>query len=290
MVRYLSLGFDDERPYGDFAKKPEGKEFRREKWKFLERMNKLFDGEGVPRTHFLLTRYLQEAEQATGAAMLRDLYCYHPDLEIAQHSHSHGIIAPLHGVNQKVMTAEQYTQDLLLASGLVHSILGVWPKGLRTPYGYETDLSARSDILAGLRSASIRYVSSDLGMKDTLEGALTEERQPHDYGHVGFEDIMEVPAHGLQDVVFTKQKAKQLFGKEEAPSPEEAFAHYDGLLDQAKRMDVPRVSVALCLHPWAVMEYDPQVTLLMTLVDSARKKGFRVFSYGQVADFYRQFS
>ena len=287
MVRYLSLGFDDERPYGDFAKKPEGRKFRKEKWEFLERMNDLFDANAVERTHFILTKYLQEAEQATGAAMLKDLYFYHEKLEIAQHSHSHGIIAPLRGVNQKVMTAEQFTEDVRLAGDLIHSILGVRPKGLRTPYGYETDLSEHPDVLKGLENAGISYVSSDLGMKLTLEGALTKERQPHRYEKAGFPYLVEVPAHGLQDVVFTKQKAKQLFNKDEPPSPEEAFAHYDSLLDQAKRIEAQRVSVALCLHPWAVMEYDPQVTLLMKLVDSARAKGFRILSYEKVAKIYR---
>jgi hypothetical protein len=52
-------------------------------------------------------------------------------------------------------------------------------------------------------------------------------------------------------------------------------------------IEAERVSIALCLHPWAVMEYDPELELLLKISESARQKGFEILSYGQVADQYR---
>ena len=285
---HLSLGFDDKRPYGALAETPAGKAFQQRKLAFVGKMNKCFDEAGVPRTHFILTSYLEACRRDVGATFLRKVYPKkNPLLDLQQHSHSHGIMEALHGVNRPVMTAQEYIDDIGRAGELMHDILDVRPTGLRTPYGYEQDLSHRGDILTGLRDVGIEYVSSDLGMKDTLEGALTAQRQPHTYAHVGFPDIVEVPAHGLQDVVFTPEKAKQLFGKDQPPSAEEAFLHFDALLDQAKTIEAQRVSVALCLHPWAVMEYDPELALLLRITESARRKGFEVLSYRAVADLHR---
>jgi hypothetical protein len=284
----LSLGFDTERPHGALAGTEQGKIFRRKQLAFIGKMNERFDQAGVPRTHFILTSYLEGCRDDVGQALLRETYRKdHPLQELQQHSHSHGFMEPLPGVNRPVLTAQEYTADLRRASELLEEILGVKPTGLRTPYGYESDLAHRPDILCGLCDIGLTYVSADLGRKDTLEGSFTAERQPHTYGHVGFPDLVEVPAHGLQDVAFTQEKAKQLFGKDQAPTAAEAFRHYKALLEQADRAQTERIFVALCLHPWAVMEYDPELDLLLRITDTARSKGFSLLSYGQVADAYR---
>ncbi|MGB5498203.1 MAG: hypothetical protein WBM77_04695, partial [Maribacter sp.] len=59
------------------------------------------------------------------------------------------------------------------------------------------------------------------------------------------------------------------------------------LLIQANNMDLPTLSIALCLHPWAAMEYDPQLEIHKRIIDSARSKGFEIKTYGQVADSYK---
>lgn len=287
--RFLSLGFDDERPYGKLAATEKGKEFRARKLEFVQRMHERFDAHEIPRTHFILSSYLEAARADVGEALLRKIYpTSNPLIDIGQHSHSHGIVEPLHGVNQAPMTAEEYGADIEHAAELITDILGTYPRGLRTPYGYERDFSHRPDVLKGLRNTGIKYVSSDLGMKETLYGAMTEERQPHSYDAVGYPDIIEVPSHGPQDAVFTREKAKQLFNLDEAPSSQEALDFYTSLLDIASRMETQRVSVALCLHPWAMMEYDPELDLLLEVAGRARDKGFEVVSYRQVADQYRQ--
>lgn len=289
MQKSLSLGFDTERPYGKLAETEEGRQFRERQLAFIGLMNEKFDAANVPRTHFILTSYLDSARHAVGTALLRERYRKdHPLQDLQQHSHSHGIMSPLPGVERPVMSTENYIADLKRANDVMEDILSVTPQGLRTPYGYEHDLSGRTDILQGLREIGITYVSADLGMKRTLEGAVTRERQPHTYAHVGFPGIAEVPAHGRQDVVFTREKQKQLYGSTTVPTSNDIEMHFMELLRDAESLGADRVSIALCLHPWAVMEYDPQLTILLGLVATARRRGFDVVSYRDVADRYRK--
>jgi hypothetical protein len=285
----LSLGFDTERPYGPWAETPDGAAFRKRQLAFIDTMNEKFDAAEVPRTHFILTAYLDGCRKAIGKTLLRKRFDTKNHLQdLQQHSHSHGIMSPLQGVSRPVMSADEYIADLNAANLLLADILDVQAHGLRTPYGYEHDLTGRKDILDGLDRIGITYVSSDLGSKATLVGELTPQRQPHHYGHAGSPDIVEVPAHGVQDVVYTKEKAKQLFGKDEAEGGEAIVTHYTELLDKAAAIPATRVSVALCLHPWAVMEYDPELELLLKVVRNARERGFDIKSYAQVAEDFRK--
>ena len=288
MPHFLSLGFDDERPYGNLAETQVGKDFLNRKIDFLGRMNEAFDAAAIPRTHFLLGAYIEAARSSLGEEVLQAMYpATNPLLDLQQHSHSHGVYEPLAGVEKNPMTAEQYIADIWRASDVIEAVIGVRPQGLRTPYGYDHDLSGRSDILGGLRHAGIHFVSSDLGSKQTLAGEMTAERQPHSYAREGFPDIVEVPAHGLQDVVYTREKAQQLFNQDKPPSSEEAFQQYDAVLGRALQLNAEKISVALCLHPWAVMEYDPKLELLLRIVERAREKGFQILHYRAVANGFR---
>lgn len=285
--RYLSLGLDDERPYGALAESDKGRTFLNEKIDFLKRMNERFDAESIPRTHFLLGAYIEAARAKLGETVLRAIYNReNPLLDIQQHTYSHGVMSPLQGVNKDPLSAEDYIKDIARAGFVIKDTLGVKPVGLRTPYGYETDLSDRIDILQGLHDHGITFVSADMGPKATLEGPLTKERQPHPYVDVGYPDIVEMPGHGLQDVVFTQEKAKQLFGGH-LRTPDEARAHFLGLLDQAELIHRDQVATNLILHPWAVMEYDPQLDILVDVVRAARERGFEILTYKQVADLHR---
>lgn len=278
----LSYGFDTERPYGPQADAEAGREFRKRQLAFIGFMNETFDREEIPRTHFILTDYLQRCRGAAGDMLLRGIYRKgHGLQEIQQHSHTHGVMSALQGVNKDPMTPEAYIADLATASDLMVDILDIRPTGLRTPYGYPHDLSDRRDILEGMRSIGLTYVSADLGDKSTLVGAMTPERQPHTYAHAGFPDIVEVPAHGVQDVMFLPEKQAQL---KFMPPKADALEHYTDVLEEANLIGGTRVNVALCLHPWAVMEWDPTLEKLVALAGRARDKGVRLKTYGQVAD------
>lgn len=287
---FLALGFDDERPYGKAAEGADGERFFLKKAEFTQQMNKRFDAAEVPRTHFLLGRYIEECRQYFGKAPLADMYVTQsPYLELQQHSYSHRPFRPLDGVSQPIMSPVEFVGDVLHANQTLQEILDITPTGLRTPYGYAQDLADQRTVLQGLRAAGITQVSSHLrsGADSAVIGPNLRDGQPHSYGHVGYSDIVEVPSHGLQDVVFTREKVAALLGRDTVHTSQEIVEHYTQLLDEAKTIEAARTSVALCLHPWAVMEYDPKVDVLMQIVDSARDRGFQMVSYGQMADLYR---
>lgn len=279
-MRTLSFGFDTERPYGECANTPANKRLRHQQLSFIQRMNDVFDGERIPRTYFILGDYLEQSRKAVGKSVLRWTFPGSREyVDIQQHSYSHGIIEPLEGVQKEPMTSTEFITDVARAKLVIEDTLNVKTNGLRTPYGYEHDLSGHPTILRGLAELGINHVSSDLGNKSHLYGALTPERQPHRYAD---EPIIEIPSHGPQDVLFTTEKAKQVFNKPPV-TKQEAMQQYIRLLNIAGQMPDERVSIALCLHPWAVMEYDNDLSMLTGIANEARRRGFELLNYRQLA-------
>lgn len=286
--KYLSFGYDTERPYGELALSEPGSELRKKQIDFIRKLNTMFDQEGVPRTFFILGHYLESCLNDYDTDSLREIYNRNnPLLEIQQHSYSHPILRPIKGREEKkVITPQEFAKDVQQAGEIIEKILGVYPDGIRTPLGYHHDLSDIPEILEELHRMGVRYVSSDLRSEESLEAPLNKKRQPHDYGNIGYPTIIEIPSHGWQDPIFTQEKAF-MFLMREPDSLEKIFKHYNDLLIQANDMDLPILSIALCLHPWAVMEYDPQLEIHKRIIDSARNKGFEIKSYGQVADLHK---
>ncbi len=70
----LSFGFDTERPYGPRAETVDGKMFRAKQLEYIGRMNERFDAADIPRTHFILTSYLDGCRHAVGETLLRGLF------------------------------------------------------------------------------------------------------------------------------------------------------------------------------------------------------------------------
>ncbi|MDE3742516.1 polysaccharide deacetylase family protein [Maribacter polysaccharolyticus] len=286
--KYLSFGYDTERPYGEFAQTKIGSELRKKLMGFIRKLNGMFDQEDVPRTFFILGHYLEACLTDYDIDALREVYHKdNPLIELQQHSYSHPIIRKIKGREEKkVITSGEFIKDLQQAGEVIENILGVYPNGVRTPIGYHHDLSDMPEILEGMQGMGIRYVSSNLRSEDSLEAPLNRNRQPHDYGNIGYPTIVEMPSHGWQDVIFTKEKAAIFLGRE-PDSQEKICKHFDELLLQANDIDLPVVNIALCLHPWAVMEYDPQFEIHKHIINSARSMGFELKSYGQVADMFR---
>lgn len=286
--KYLSFGYDTERPYGELALSERGSAIRKKQIDFVRNLNSMFDQKCAPRTFFILGHYLESCLNEYDMDSLREVYdITNPLVEIQQHSYSHQIFRPIKGRNDKqILTPKEFAEDLKRAGVTIKKILGIYPDGLRTPLGYHHNLSDMPEILEVLRRMEFRYVSSNLRSEESLEAPLNKNTQPHDYGMVGYPTIMEIPSNGWQDVVFTQEKAMLFLGRE-PDSPEKIFQHYNELLKKAIEWDTPMVSIALCLHPWAVMDYDPQLEIHKRIIDSARNKGFEIRTYGQVADSFR---
>jgi len=130
------------------------------------------------------------------------------------------------------------------------------------------------DLVKGLKDVGIKYISSNLCSETNLNAPLNKQRQPHNYKNIGVPELLEIPSHGWQDAVFTKEKYFQFYG-DNLPSSKEILTHYKNLLDKSDKLNLPFVNVALCLHPWAVMEYDSNLEIHKQLVDYAREKIFQ---------------
>ena len=287
----LSLGYDTERPHGAFAESPStrmaARQTRSAQLSYISRLNAQLDKMRVPRTFFMLGHFLERCLDDYTQDQLLDIFApTNPLVDIQQHSHSHPIIRPpSKGETGEPVTAEEFGRDVGKANRVAEDILRVRPEGLRTPRGYDTDLSDRPDVLKVLRDEGIRFVSSDLRGVDSIDAPLTRARQPRTYEHAGVGDIVEVPSHGWQDVIFTKEKAQQLLGTQPA-GPEYIVGHYTGLLDSAAKLadsGVSPVCISLCLHPWAALEYDPALNIHTQLVDGAKDRGISIASYKSVA-------
>jgi len=286
----LSFGYDTERPFGQLALTPEGETLRTRQVQTVRNIIKTFDHEEVPRTFFILGQYLERCQPQFSAEELREIFDKTNTLnDIQQHSYSHPVFRKLAARADKIpVTTAEFLKDLEKANQIIEETLGVKPTGLRTPLGYHCDLSDMPELVNGLAGMGFYFISSDLRSTDSIEAKLLADRQPHTYAHIGQPGLVEIPSSGWQDVIFTVEKSKAyLNGK--IFSPDEIVQHYTGLFSQAKEMakSMPEgnaVYVSLCLHPWAVMEYDPKLEIHKRVIDAARNKDIEIVSYRAVAD------
>lgn len=297
--KILSLGFDDERPYGDLARTQEGQEYRLKKLDFIHRMNVTLNREGVPRTHFILGDYIDQCVEHVGEKFVQDVYYLTFDedgnnkgtkeglLELQQHTYSHLVVMQQKGLEGKVIsTPTEFEEDVKQASKVMKRVFDVDPTGIRIPYGYSKDLTEVPSLLWTLFSLGFKYVSTDYRLDNSLVTPLSTHRQPHMYD--GVTELVEIPGTGPQDVIYTEEKAQFLLNRK-ADSPKKINKHFRRLIKTADKIigkqgsTMPYLHIGLCLHPWAMMEYDSQLNHLSNWIDLARDNGFEILSYNQMA-------
>lgn len=286
MAVKLAFGYDEERPYGEWADTEEGRKHRRIQMVFVEKLFNILNQEGAPRTFFILGNFLERCLDDFSKSDLNQIYNpKNPLNDIQQHSYSHRVLRNEHPeLSVKLaVSAQEFAEDVRRANGILEEILNVRPIGMRTPRGYHHDLSDIPEIVTYLDKLGFKFVSSDCRSKDSLEAPLTIERQPHSYKNIGYPNIIEIPTHGWQDAVFVKswvEKQKLL----KAPT-QEIFPYFDSLFAQAVEMGKDKtLYVTLPFHPWTVMEYDPNLDTTRRLINSAREKGIQIVTYKQIAE------
>ena len=174
------------------------------------------------------------------------------------------------------MTLDAFVADVFKAQRAIGTFLGVEPKGLRIPVGYDKDLKDLPLLIMQLKRIGLKYVSSDLRSSHSFEGKVTIERQPHTYAN----GLVEIPSVGLQDSSFTAEHALK-YGTQHMSGPE-CIAHFLAVAEQVAALG-DSVFAPLCLHPWAVMEYDPTLGHTRDFIRRARDLGHKFGTYGQIA-------
>jgi len=287
MAVKIAFGYDDERPYGKLALTEKGKDLREKNLRFVAELIKFFIEKRIPCTFFILGQYLEYCIDEFSVRDLREIYRPENSLiDIQQHSYSHPPLKPLpEDKNRPVVSTGYFLNDVQQAGSVISSALGRITTGLRTPYGYASDLSDKPDLVERLSKFGFKFVSSWLrGSDGSLEAELTLARQPRTYADADFPQLVEIPSHGWQDVVFTKEKARALLNREPLDSDEIA-TYYDNLLLRGLKLarEKSPVYICLCLHPWAVMEYDLKLFIHQFLVDRAKDLKIEIVSYSQIA-------
>lgn len=281
----LSFGYCSERPHGNWEEKKKNS-LRKRQINCVRNICRVLDEREVPRTFFILGNYLERCLDDFSREELMKIYDKdNPLNEIQQHSYSHVIVDNIKTRgDRKSIPVKEFVSDLEKANKVIEDILNITPSGIMLPLGYSHDLSHMPELVKRLNGIGFNYVSSNLrGLDDSLECQLTIGRQPHTYRKIGYADIVEIPTHGWQDVVFTAEKSQKFF--ERQVDAKETFEYYNNLLDRSMSIakeDKP-FYISLCLHPHAIVEYDPELKIHKKLIDSARNKKIELVSYGEIA-------
>lgn len=282
----LLLGFDTERPYGPFGETEEGKKLREKHLITGAKLNELLNKYNTQRTFFMLGTYIQQSLDQVGQKGLIEVYQPQNSLvEIAQHTYSHPILAPIKTrPDKQPISSEQLSSELKLADTLIKVVLKLEQPiiGLRTPLGYANGLLDQQKITKILFQHGLFYVSSDLRDEDDgLNAPLVKKdgdlRQPFKY----MQGIWELPSHGWQDSAFTGESKTK--GATDYPKTiKDITDHYIQILKQAKEISERRGSdifIGLCMHPWAITIYDPKLEVLENLIKFSKDNGVHLLNY-----------
>lgn len=282
----LSFGFYSEMPYGKLAETNVGKEARIKELDITSRINHLFDSFKASRTYFMLGDFLEKSKAHVGEESLKEIYnVENPLIEVSQHTQTHVIFRAISRRNdKKAVSHDEFIDDVIKANETIRKVLNTTPKGLGTPLGYHHDMSDVPKLVKRLKEIGIGYISSDLRNEQTTEGILTAQRQPHKYKNINIPDVVEIPSHGFQDTIFIPYKAKA-YGVS-VLSKTEIIEHYLTLFNQAKEISYGSgdIFIALCLHPWAISQYDPNLEVLKNIITTSMDKKINILSYNEIAD------
>jgi peptidoglycan/xylan/chitin deacetylase (PgdA/CDA1 family) len=279
----ILLGFDCDRPRGDFIKTPSGNEMANAKVKSLESISDHLDRLKIPRTYFLCGQFLESMTEKFGKERIKNIFNPSNSLsEIADHTYSHNIFKPIPSRVDKVpITADVIAYEYKKNSEVFNAILGINnpARGLRAPLGYYNGLSDMSDVVNTIKSLGALYISSDLRDKNnSINPPLRNEngslRQPYYYNN----GLLEIPSHGLHDTAFGNQ-SKTPLSITPPSSLQEILIYYKQLIKDAvglaKTFQVTYY-LGLVMHPYNVSIYDSNEEFVDRFVEIALDKHVNV--------------
>ena len=239
---------------------------------------------GIPATFFIVGKLL-ESEGQEYRSLLRQ-----PELfETASHTYGHRMLRD-HPICGDAVPLEEIAAEIRRGKELVEQTFETECLGLRPGCSFDVGLHGARDVLALVREAGLRYVSSRAwGPHFTLPAPLI---QAYTYEEDGFPDIWEFPCHGWHENVLKGHNATpdrlllwpplypemQLQGY--VTTPAEEFAVHRAFIDKAIAEDLEYVS--LIWHPWSLDRFDPDMTMLDMLFTYAASKGMPFLRYADL--------
>ena len=240
----------------------------------LELLQDVHESVGVPATLFVCGRTLLHAFDAVAKADRSGTF------DVQQHTFSHVPFkdieyAPEPGVVARIPASppEALREELAFTSRLIREHLGHECVGLRTPFGYHRGLRDRPDLLAPVRDAGLRYITS--WGRNEENGNPTPWVQPFRYEEEGYPDILELPFQFWLDVVWF-----DTHGYDTGP---QLLAALKGAVDEVVANDLV---YGACFHDWvAVASREEQTGWIRGFLTYALERGAEVTTY---TDYWRR--
>lgn len=267
------IGFDCDRPRGNYIFTFEGNKIANEKFSSLNYIHEKLEHLHIPRTYFICGQFLESMISVFGEEAIRNVYHSSNNLvEIGDHSYSHNPFKPIKQRPDKSPTlpssiAKEFLYNTTLFSAFFGKDLG--HRGMRAPLGYYKGLQDADEVLRVLVDVGVMYISSDLRQKeDYICPPLVDEqglsRQPYFYSN----GLLEIPSHGWHDTAFGGLSKTPCL----LPPPsnfQEVIEYYYSLFSEAKKISRNRdaaIYLGLVMHPYNLWQYDTRRSLFEELL------------------------
>lgn len=237
--------------------------------RFLKKAGKVHRALKVPCTMFLVGRTLEKNINNCQDLAKNELF------DFQQHTYSHILLKTVVMETQdkikvvKGSSLSQIEEEIKKANELVKKYLNVECIGLRGPWGYYRGLSDRPDILEILHNSGTRFTST-YGRNEKDFQPVDFEVQPFWYSPQGFDDMLEVPVQGWQDIYL-----RDKYG----------WANLDAYLKHIKEeLDYifdHNLVWGYCQHDWSSIRNDPDMSVTRQIIEYALRKEIKVMSYGE---------
>ncbi len=241
--------------------------------RFLKKAGEVHRTLKVPCTMFLVGKTLEKNINNCQDLTKNEL------IDFQQHTYSHMLLKTVVMERQgtielfKGANLSQIEEEIKKTNGLTKKYLDVECIGLRGPYGYYRGLSDRPDILEILYNLGIRFTSTYARDKKDFQ-PVDFEVQPFWYSPQGFDDMLEVPVQGWQDVYL---RAKY------------GWTNLDAYLKHIKKeLDYifeHNLVWGYCQHDSSSIRDDSDMSMTRQIIEYALKKGVSIISY---LDYYKK--
>lgn len=237
--------------------------------RFLKKAGEIHRTLKVPCTMFLVGKTLEKNINSCQDLTKDEL------IDFQQHTYSHVLLKTVVQERQgkidliKGGSLSQIEEEIKKANGLVKKYLNIECIGLRGPWGYYRGLSDRPDILEILYNLGIRFTSTYARNKKDFQ-PVDFEVQPFWYSPQGFDDMLEVPVQGWQDVY--------LRSKYGGANLDAYLKHIKKELDYILEHNLVW---GYCQHDWTSIMNDSDMSMTRQIIEYALKKGIEIISYGK---------
>jgi hypothetical protein len=219
----------------------------------------------VPGTFFIVGKTLHDNPRE-----YRELLGDDGLFEVGSHTWSHRMLRD-HPFCGPAPDPQAVADEIILGQQAVQDVFGRACIGLRPGCGFVDGLRGAPQVLAHVRAAGFRYVSSLLWGPDwSVPAPLT---QGFTYEADGFGDLWELPGHGWHEnllknhnewgprrVTLWPAQMPEAIPAGFIKTPQEEAAVNRIFIEEAVRQKLGYVS--LIWHPWSLLRFDPEMRML----------------------------